>query len=194
MNTPSEGAKILGIRRVGSHGFGTAVAIRVEHEGRVRTLILGRDDAIEGFGRAGARAIRDAIEQYEDVWSALDLEGRMRLLWQEANEHLAHRTERTEDAILAAVPEVRRARDTEPPQAALDGRPDAPPEAGQHPILDLDDGDPAPQLGVGTGQLDADVAATHQDEFVGKVLAEEELGGADDAIAVQGQVGQFDGP
>mgnify|MGYP000162097692 CR=1 FL=1 len=118
MNTPSEGAKILGIRRVGSHGFGTAVAIRVEHEGRVRTLILGRDDAIEGFGRAGARAIRDAIEQYEDVWSALDLEGRMRLLWQEANEHLAHRTERTEDAILAAVPEVRRARDTEPPQAA----------------------------------------------------------------------------
>lgn len=118
MNTHSEGTRILSIHRVGSYGFGTSVAIRVEHEGRVRTLSLGRDDAVEGFGRAGARTIREAIEQYEDTWTALDLEARMRLLWQEANEHLAHRVARSEAAILAAVPEVRRAQETEPRQAA----------------------------------------------------------------------------
>jgi len=118
MNTHSDTTRILSIRRVGSLGFGTKVAVRVEHEGRVRTLALGREDAIEGFGRAGARAIRDAIEEYEDAWDALDTEGRMRLLWQETNEHLAYRTRRTEEAILAAVPEVRRAQETEPPQAA----------------------------------------------------------------------------
>ncbi|MEQ8719654.1 MAG: hypothetical protein RID81_00185 [Sandaracinaceae bacterium] len=118
MNTANERTRILSIRRVSSLGFGTKVAVRVEHEGRVRTLALGRDEPIEGFGRAGARVIRDAIEEYEDAWDALDTEGRMRLLWQETNEHIVYRARRTEEAILAAVPEVRRAQETEPPQAA----------------------------------------------------------------------------
>ncbi|MCA9605650.1 MAG: hypothetical protein KC619_08655 [Myxococcales bacterium] len=118
MNTANELTQVLSIRRISSLGFGTKVAVRVEHEGRVRTLALGRDEPIEGLGHAGARAIRDAIEEYEDAWDALDVEGRMRLLWQETNEHLVYRTRRTEEAILSAVPEVRRAQETDRRQAA----------------------------------------------------------------------------
>ena len=61
-------------------------------------------------------------------------------------------------------------------QPPLDRSPDALAETRQDAVLELDDRDPAPELGEGAGQLHADVAAAYEDEVIGEFSREEQFG------------------
>jgi len=72
------------------------------------------------------------------------------------------------------------------------GTPDPVVEPGQDPALRFNDGDSAAEFGVGAAQLNPDVTSADQHQFLRYVIAEQQVVGADDPLAIDREVGELD--